>query len=129
MTDWSLAINVTVTGIVLVFSMLVLLVCILILFGKISESLKKASDRKAEKARAEALAAMSSDNSNDEQNIATVTKSSDNLSSEVVAAISAAISVMYAGSSKKPVIKSIKKSSGRRSAWASAGIQNNTRSF
>lgn len=129
MTDWSLAINVTVTGIVLVFSMLVLLVCILILFGKISESLKKASDKKAEKARAEALAAMSSDNSNDEQNVATVTKSSDNLSSEVVAAISAAISVMYMGSAKKPVIKSIKKSSGRCSAWANAGIQNNTRSF
>lgn len=128
MTDWNLAINVTVTGITLVFSMLVLLVLILILFGTISESLKKSADKKAAKAKEQALSAMAED-VNIESVDAPVTKSSNNLSGEVVAAISAAISVMYMGSAKKPVIKSIKKSSGRRSAWANAGIQNNTRSF
>lgn len=126
MTDWNLAINVTVTGITLVFSMLVLLVLILTLFGILSENIKKSTDKKAARAKQQALSAMADDAN---ENPVITKTNSRSLNNEIVAAISAAISVMYAGSSKKPVIKSIKKSSGRRSAWASAGIQNNTRSF
>ena len=128
MTDWNLAINVTVTGITLVFSMLVLLVLILMLFGTISESLKKSTDKKAAKAREQALNALSED-VDDSYDTTVANANNSRLSGDVVAAISAAISVIYAASTKKPVIKSIKKSSGRRSAWANAGIQNNTRSF
>ena len=128
MTDWNLAINVTVTGITLVFSMLVLLVLILMLFGTISESLKKSADKKAAKAREQALNALSED-VDDSYDTTVANANNSRLSGDVVAAISAAISVMYMGSAKKPVIKSIKKSNGRRSAWATAGIQNNTRSF
>lgn len=126
MTDWNLAINVTVTGVTLVFSMLELLVLILLIFGTISENLKKSADKKAAKAKQQAL----SDMADDANKNPVITKTnSSSINNEIVAAISAAISVMYAGSAKKPVIKSIKKSSGRRSAWANAGIQNNTRSF
>ena len=53
----------------------------------------------------------------------------DGVSDEVVAVISAAIATMY-GSSEKARIKSIKKSSdGGRSAWAKAGVLDNTRPF
>ena len=40
----------------------------------------------------------------------------------IIAAISAAVAYLYAGSGKKPVIKSVKKSSARRSAFATASL-------
>ena len=52
----------------------------------------------------------------------------DGITDEVVAVISAAVATMY-GSSGKAKIKSIKKSNSGRSAWANAGILDNTRPF
>ncbi len=129
MSTFELGLNVTITGLVLVFSMLLLLVAILILFGKISVALQNAADKRAAKLREEALSAMASSEPDDDKTIAAVVSDNDGLSEEVVAVISAAISAMYMGSNKKPVIKAIKKSAGRRSAWANAGISNNTRAF
>lgn len=130
MVDWNLAVNVTVTGLVLVFAMLLLLVFILNIFGWISVALKNASDKKAAKAREDALAAMATigniDQTGSDSDDLVNTGTSDG---ELVAVISAAVAAMYAGSTKKPVIKAIKKSSGRRSAWANAGISDNTRVF
>ena len=50
---------------------------------------------------------------------------------EVVAAISAAIAMMYEGSDTKYVIRYIKpaKKNGERPIWAQIGIQNNTKAF
>lgn len=126
-----LGINVTITGIVIVFAMLILLVGILILFGKISEAAQNASAKKAEKVRAAAIAAMATQDSDsvEEKTVAAVVQDSNGLSEEVVAVISAAVATMYMGSNKNPVIKAIKKSAGRRSAWANAGIADNTRAF
>ena len=124
MVDWNLAINVTVTGIVLVFFMLLLLVFILYVFGSISVKISKSKDKKAAKVKAEAYADMMSNT--DSQPVAIVqTEDSD----EIVAVISAAVAALYSGKKVKPVIKSIKKSSTRRSAWANAGISDNTRAF
>ena len=52
----------------------------------------------------------------------------DGISDEVVAVISAAVASV-SDSSSKTRIKSIKKSDGSRSAWANAGILDNTRPF
>ena len=52
----------------------------------------------------------------------------DGVNEEVIAVISAAVATMY-GSPEKARIKSIKKSSGGRSAWANAGLLDNTRPF
>ena len=52
----------------------------------------------------------------------------DGVNDEVVAVISAAVAAMY-GSSGKARIKSIKKSDTGRSAWANAGLLDNTRPF
>ena len=48
---------------------------------------------------------------------------------EVVAAIMGALSMMYAGTGKKPVLRGVKASKPRRSAWSSAGAVENTRPF
>lgn len=124
---WDVAINVTFTGIVIVFSMLVLLVLVLVIFGLISSFARKLSEKKSERINKAQLAKMTSDTYIEEpSNLSQNTTSNQN---EIVAAISAAIATIYSGSGKKPIIKSIKKSSVRRSAWASAGIADNTKSF
>lgn len=129
MSTFELGLNVTVTGLALVFAMLVLLVLILILFGKVSVALLNAGEKKAAKAREATLSKMTEDISADSQTVAAVVSDADGISDEVVAVISAAISTLYMGTSKKPVIKAIKKSNGRRSTWGNAGVTNNTRSF
>ncbi len=128
MVDWNLAVNVTITGVVLVFLMLLLLVFILIIFGWISTAIKNAGEKKADKAR-KALFAALSDNSQNEEDTEESQPDAPAVSNEIIAVISAAISTLYMNSDKKPVIKSIKRSAGRRSAWGNAGIIDNTRSF
>ena len=125
MNTFELGLNVTVTGVALVFSMLVLLVLILILFGKVFVALQNAAEKKAEKTRAATLSQMQDDDKSD----TLIINEKDGISEEVIAVISAAVATLYMGSSKKPVIKAIKKSNGRRSAWGNAGVANNTRSF
>lgn len=127
MVNWDLAVNVTVTGILLVFIMLLLLVFILYIFGFVSVSITKAKDKKAQKARAETFAEMTA-NSVEYENTETVPQQDDS-DDEIVAVISAAIASLYESSNVKPVIKSIKKTSSRRSSWAKAGISENTRAF
>ena len=56
-------------------------------------------------------------------------QSKEQISPEIVAVISAAVASIYMGSNKKPVIKAVKRSGAERSAWATAGIYNNTRAF
>ena len=124
MNTFELGLNVTVTGVALVFSMLVLLVLILILFGKVFVALQNAAEKKAEKAREATLSQMQDDKSD-----TLIINEEDGISEEVIAVISAAVATLYMGSSKKPVIKAIKKSNGRRSAWGNAGVANNTRAF
>lgn len=125
---WDVAVNVTFTGIVIVFAMLVLLVLILMGFGAVMKAVSNSAEKKAEKRNKAALAKMAADtyDISDSAPVA-VESAADEL--EIVAAISAAIATMYSGSGKKPIIKSIKKSGSRRSAWASAGIADNTRAF
>ncbi len=122
------AVNVTFTGIVIVFSMLLLLVLVLVLFGFVASIPTKIAAKKAEKLRKAQLEKMAADTLEvQEETVAPVTASTNEL--EIVAVISAAISAMYSGTGKKAVIRSIKKSGSRRSAWASAGIADNTKSF
>jgi len=52
----------------------------------------------------------------------------DGIPDEVIAVISAAVATMYGGKDKVR-IKSVKKSGSKRSAWANAGVIENTRPF
>ena len=115
--------NVTLSGMLIVFSMLVLLVVIISIFGFIiSGTVRSKKKNKVEAPLDEKpvkpttpVAPVSNNSSEDE---------------EVIAAISAAVMMMYEGTGKTPVIRSIRPAQkGVRSAWGMAGIMNNTRPF
>lgn len=57
------------------------------------------------------------------------TKAGNQINGEVVAVISAAVASMYAGSGKKPVIKTVTRSGSGRNLWNTAGIMDNIRPF
>ena len=122
--DYTLGINVTFTGIFIVFMMLVLLVVILSIFGSVSQLGAKMEAKKALKAQAKKEELAPS-----QEPAKVMEKSEGQINPEVIAVISAAVASMYATSGKKPVIKSVKRSSNTRPAWASAGLYNNTRAF
>ncbi len=108
--------KVTLTGLLIVFAMLILLVVIISVFGKLMSG---ASGDKKEVVQNASPAAVSAPS---------VAVSDD--SDEVIAAISAAVMMMYEGTGKVPVIRSIRPAAvGGMSAWRAAGIANNTRSF
>ena len=120
--------KVVLTGFVVVFVMLILLIFIIKIFSAIVQKAhsavsnsKKGKKNKDEKPAEKPAAAPAS--------VVTASAATDGISDEVVAVISAAVATMY-GSSEKARIKSIKKSSdGGRSAWAKAGVLDNTRPF
>ncbi len=114
------AANVTVSGLVIVFAMLILLVVIIALFGKLM-SAKNSTDKKqaAEKTTATVSAVQ-------EQSVSVPQQYDD----ELIAVIAAAVDSVYSGSGKKAVIKSVTPcSNNARSAWAAAGLNNNVKAF
>lgn len=120
--------KVVLTGFVVVFAMLILLIFIIKIYSAIVQKAqsagsnsKKGKKNKDEKPAEKPAAAPAP--------VVTTSAATDGISDEVVAVISAAVATMY-GSSEKARIKSIKKSSdGGRSAWAKAGVLDNTRPF
>lgn len=117
--------NVTLSGLLIVFAMLVLLVVIISLFGSVMDRLNGVKKPKASKsvtAQAPAEATVKSQ----EPQFASVNEVDDG---EVIAAISAAVMMMYEGTGKTPVIRSIRPATASRSAWKQAGVLNNVRSF
>lgn len=120
--------KVVLTGFVVVFAMLILLIFIIKIYSAIVQKAqsagsnsKKGKKNKDEKPAEKPATAPAP--------VVTASAATDGISDEVVAVISAAVATMY-GSSEKARIKSIKKSSdGGRSAWAKAGVLDNTRPF
>ncbi len=113
--------KVVLTGFVVVFAMLILLIIIIKVYGAIIQKAQDAGKKSKEK-KAETVAETPAP-------VVVAPAQTDGVSDEVVAVISAAVATMY-GSSEKARIKSIKKSSdGGRSAWAKAGVLDNTRPF
>ena len=113
--------NVTGSGLVIVFAMLVLLVVIISVFGmimsRISGAPKKEKPKNEPKVEVSPVAPVSP-----------VSTASDD--DDIIAAISAAVMMMYEGTGKTPVIRSIRPAAkGVRSAWGMAGVMNNTRPF
>ncbi len=118
--DWTFTMAVVLTGLVVVFAALVLLVLVIYLFGKIAASVKRgASAPKAEKKPAPAPKPQ------------VVEVVSEGLSDDVVAAITGAISAILAeeGDGKSYVVKSIKRVRKNRLAWGRAGAVESTRPF
>lgn len=122
---WTKVWAVVITGLVVVFLALVLLIIFVSLFGKVfsgmeNKNKKKATDTPAvnvtKPAPVPAPAAVSAEDDN-----------------EVIAVISAAVAMMAAKDGKNYAVKSIKRTVNKRrqsgSAWAAAGQRENTRPF
>lgn len=114
--------KVVLTGFVVVFAVLILLIFIIKIYGGIVTKAQQSGKKKVvEKEKATPVPAKPVSS-------APAPAVQDGVNEEVVAVISAAVATMY-GSPEKARIKSIKKSSGGRSAWANAGLLDNTRPF
>ena len=110
-------------GLVVVIGTLLVLTGIFYLFGYIMDS----ADRKAKKAKEKAKAAPAPVAEAAPSAPAPVVQAG--IPGEVVAAIAAAVAMM-APEGKRYAIKSVsRKDAGGRSAWAAAGIADNTRPF
>ena len=119
--------KVILTGFVVVFAVLLLLIIIIKIYSAIVNKAQSTGFKAKKKVetpgkpeetvtKAEAVK---------EQPVQTQT---DGIPEEVIAVISAAVATMYGGKDKVR-IKSVKKSGSKRSAWANAGVLENTRPF
>ncbi len=113
----------TTSGIVIVFGMLLLLVLMIYIFGFVA---KRTSRKFNSNSDNKAVANV--------QNLANTTVSAPIIDAnsdedEVIAVIAAAVAMMYEGTGKKAIIRSVRPVSSARSAWADAGVRNNIRAF
>ena len=124
----STAINVTLSGLAIVFGTLIGLVFVIWAFGKIMDLTKGAGKKKAAKpaatapATAPAAAPVAAP--------APVAQAAAAEDEEVIAGISAAVASMYEGTGKTPVIRVVRPvCAGARPIWSAAGLVQNTKSF
>lgn len=125
-------INITLSGVIIVFAMLVLLVFVIYIFGLVMTKFfgQPKNDKVKKEKKNKLLAKNSADEVEDDEVLAAISAAVMMMDEEVVAAISAAVNMMYEGTGKTPFIRSIKPQlKQRRSAWATAGVMNNTRPF
>lgn len=120
-----LSAEVVLTGFVVVFAVLIMLIVLIMVYGTIINKAEKTAKLRKEKAEKKAEAPQPKIQAPVAVNPVNQT---NGISDEVVAVISAAVATMY-GSTEKVKIKSIKKANNGRSAWANAGVLNNTRPF
>ena len=120
--DWGQASIVTVCGLVIVFAMLLLLVIVISIFGGIMD--KANGVQKVKPAKKETPVSAPAPTP---APVVTIEEDND----EIIAVIAAAVDAIYADSGVKPVIRRIKPAATNRtrSAWASAGVYQNTRAF
>lgn len=128
MENINVALTVLVTGFVVVFAVLILLIFIIKIYGTIVYNAQQTSKRKKE----EKLKAMKADKPKEEQSVTITEKpaasvAEQGISPRVVAAISAAVYTLYG--EKNCRIKAIKKAPQERPVWSTAGIMDNTHPF
>lgn len=120
-------IGTVLTGFVVVFLALVILVIIFWAFGRIMDNINGVGKKKQESVKpAQPAAPKAAPAPKKVVEVAT-----DGVSDEVIAAITGAISAILAeeGDGKSYVVKSIKRVRKNRHAWGKAGVQENTRPF
>lgn len=123
MENLDLALTLLVAGFIIVFVMLILLIAIIMAYGKIIQAAQKAAtnhkSKKAEEIKPAEPAPVVEAVIEEED--------SDEIPGEIIAVIAAAVDAVYGKKSHK--IKSVKRSRSSRSAWGNAGVVENTRPF
>ncbi|MBQ2423154.1 MAG: OadG family protein [Clostridia bacterium] len=125
MTKGELSAITTFSGVAIVFGMLLILVVMIAIFGLFGKAGNGKSDKKAKPEKLPKVKKMAEPSP--VKNVVNATSNVDD--DEVIAVISAAVAMMYEGTGKKAVIRSIRPSSVGRSAWANAGVRDNVRAF
>lgn len=113
----------TISGLVIVFAMLLLLVFMIYIFGFVG---KRTSKKTASNSDNKAVA-KTQKSANKTASAPAIAANADE--DEIIAVISAAVAMMYEGTGKKAIIRSVRPVSSARSAWADAGVRNNIRAF
>lgn len=132
--DWGLVGSTVVTGLVVVFLILAVLVLFLTLFGVIFKAINNSRDKKAQLKQVthqqaantripEAHVPLVPDDGGDDDDY--IEEDDD----EIIAVIAAAIAAYGAAEGKQYRIASIKRPRSARSGWSSAGIADNMRGF
>lgn len=112
---------VVITGLVVVFIGLILLIAFVSLLGFIFS--KKNKPKKVKSVSEPVIEKV-------ESSVTVPTPVvEDGIGDEVVAVIAAAIAAMSAKSGKKLALRSVKSAKPQRNAWATVGLQDNTRPF
>lgn len=119
--------SVVITGIVVVFIGLILLIFFVFLYGKIFEAINNKKSEKSKKILENKVSAASNQNNNNQSEPIPIIE--NGINEEVVAVITAAIMAMSAKSGKRLALKSVKHAKPSRPVWANAGIAENTRPF
>ncbi|MFQ9872788.1 MAG: OadG family protein [Oscillospiraceae bacterium] len=124
--DFCLALNVIVTGIIVVFLALILLILVMTAMGAVITRLtgSKKPEKQIEKSSPAPQAAAPAP-------VDASVQVESGIEEEVVAVIMAAVSAMQAESGETGTfaVKSIRRSREARPAWSVAGLQQNTRPF
>lgn len=123
---WTKVWAVVITGLVVVFLALVLLIIFVSLFGKVFSSIDKNKNSKQNKQETPIQA-------KPEVHIEIPKPAASDDDGNIIAAISAAVAMMAEADGKKYAIKSVKRAVGRGrqagSVWGAAGQRENTRPF
>ena len=126
--DWALVASVVITGLVVVFLALVILIVAVTIIGKIFTAIDNRKNK--QKTDSKSITNVSESTKSDSTEVVLEISSEDD-TDEVVAAITAAIAVVLeAEGNKNPfVIKSVKRVSGIRNVWNQAGLIENTQTL
>lgn len=120
--------SVVITGMVVVFLGLVLLILLVFGYGKLFDFIDNKKDKRARK-KLEKMLAQTVDNTSEPSSITAPPVIEDGIDDEVVAVITAAIAALSTKSGKKLKLRSVKTAKPSRPVWANAGIIDNTRPF
>ena len=116
--DWGTTWSVVITGLLVVFCILIILTLIILGYGtlvyKIQNRKKNPPVQKnADKPKVEKAPAVQE----------------EGISGEIIAAIAAAVAAMEEGTGSSYSIRSVRRSAGTRPVWGAAGLMENTRPF
>lgn len=127
MENFTLSITILLTGFAVVFSVLLVLIGIIKLYGTIVYNIQN-KQREKKVARNADLPEVERDEDDTPYSPAAVAEAEPEVDDgELIAVISAAVYSMYSSSSVR--IKSIRKAANRGSAWRNAGLSDSTRPF
>lgn len=119
--------SVVITGVVVVFIGLILLIFFVFLYGRIFEAINNKKSEKSKKILENKVSAASNQNNNNQSEPIPIIE--NGIDEEVIAVITSSIMAMSAKSGKKLALKSVKHAKPIRPVWANAGIAENTRPF